>query len=466
MQKKIFVAALVLFAGLANAYPGLRFDPTTLVAPAAGFNTVKVQNTTERPALLGPAGEDNACVAGDFVDGGSCGAMRTACKVSHMGTLDPLIAPGNPDGSHAHTFIGNTGIDENTDVAVDLQTTADNTTCKGGIRNRTAYWFPSMIDVRTGAVLTPRESAFEGQSIYYKTLETGAHRVNTIPRTLRMITGTATSTSPQNFDQFNFRCAGQGAPGDIESSITDLPYCGAGNDLIQSITFPQCAALDGLAPFGALSGSYSGWKPLPTFFESQFRFDSLTLGNVTNLVVTAGGGAVAPTVVTEREGTASLVERAYIAMPALTAGQWIEVAGRRYTSTGSSTALQGVQALQGGAPVTNSPGHKSHVAHQGNQDPKISCPDEFPYSMPAVQLEIHYRAADEEGQKAMRLACDSYKGPAGYCNHADFIMGWDEDIHRAWVLGCDRTGGDCHSHLLGCKDPVTGAETQCRKMSF
>jgi len=469
-MKRIFAALLLLVSGGAYAacadYPGLCFDSTTLVTPAAGFSTAKVQNTSERPAGLGGAGEDNACVAGDFVSGGTCGAMRTACQVSHMGTMDPLVAPGDANGSHVHTFIGNIGIDADTDVSIDLQTAAENTTCRGGIRNRSAYWFPSMIDVRTGAVLKPQEGASEGQKIYYKSLEAGAHRLNTIPRTLRMIAGTASSTSPQNFDQFNFRCAGQGAPGDIESSVTDLPYCGAGNDVIMSASFPQCVALDGEAPFGTLSGAYVGWKPLPTFFELQFRFDALTLGDVTNLVVTAGGGASAPTVVTERAGTATLPERSHIAVVALTAGQWIEVAGRRYTSTGSSTALQVVQALQGGAPETNSPDHKSHVTQQGNEDPTTSCPDAFPYAIPAVQIEVHYRGADEEAQKAMRLSCDTYNGKAGYCNHADFIFGWDEDIHRAWVLGCDRTGGDCHATLIGCKDPTTGAETQCRKLSF
>jgi len=466
MKRTVVSLVAALYAGVVSAYAGLIFDPTTLVTPAAGFSTAKVQNTSTRPGLLGPAGEDNACVAGDFISGGSCGAMRTACKVSHMGTLDPLVFPGEADSSHLHVFIGNVSIDEATDVSVDLQTAAANTTCKGGIRNRSAYWTPPLIDVRTGAAVTPLDTAFEGQKIYYKSIAVGAHRVNTIPRTFRMITGTASSTGPQNANFYNFRCGGAGAPGDIEESISDLPFCGVGTDIIQSISFPQCAALDGLAPFGTLSGSYSGWKPLPTFFEAQFRFDSLTLGDVANLVVTAGGGAATPTVVTERTGTGTLVERSYIAVVALTAGQWIEVAGKRYTSTGESTALQVVQALQGGAPVTNSPGHKSHITFQSDDDPKTSCPDAFPYAMPMVQLEFHYRVTSEEQQRAWRLACDAYKGKAGYCSHADFIMGWDEDIHRAWVLGCDRTGGDCHAHLIGCKDPTTGAETQCRQMSF
>jgi hypothetical protein len=467
-RRALVLAALLLIAGGAHAvcgdYPGLCFDSSTLMTPHAGFNNMRVQNTSSLPGLLGPAGEDNACVAGDFISGGSCGAMRTACQISHMATTDPLIAPGDPNGSHVHTFMGNISIDEDTDVTVDLVTGAANTTCKGGIANRSAYWFPSMIDVRTGAVVKPQDSAFDGAGVYYKTIAVGATRINAFPRTFRMIAGAATSTAPQT--NVDYRCSGDGAPGGIVSSFIDLPFCGSTRDMIMSVSFPQCAALDGEAPFGTLSGSYlADWKPIPTFWQLMY-FEGVAAGDITNLVVTAGGGYTAPTVVTDREGTSTLKERAHIVLTDMTAGQWVEVASRRYTSTGASTALQIAHALQGGSPETNSPDHKSHISFQGNNDPKIGCPDAFPYALPMVQLEVHYKASTEEQQRAWRLSSDKYKGKPGYSGHGDFIFAWDNDIHRAWVLGCDRTGGDCHSNLLGCKDPTTGEETQCRKISF
>ena len=58
-------------------------------------------------------------------------------------------------------FFGNTGTDANS--TVDSILNSGNSTCAGGILDRTAYWVPALID-GTGNVILPDSAIF-----YYKT---------------------------------------------------------------------------------------------------------------------------------------------------------------------------------------------------------------------------------------------------------------------------------------------------------
>ncbi len=98
---------------------------------------------------------------------------------------DPLVRPNQPGTAHHHTFFGNT----TTNAKSDLMTFAStgNSTCNGGIMNRSAYWVPSMIDTSTHMPIKP-----DGILFYYKTGDFSAMPTAIItppPKRLRMIAG-------------------------------------------------------------------------------------------------------------------------------------------------------------------------------------------------------------------------------------------------------------------------------------
>ena len=66
---------------------------------------------------------------------------------------DPIVAPGGPGASHPHVFFGNTAIDAYSTIT-SIQTTG-NSTCAGGIANRSGYWVPAIVDTRDNRPLVP-----------------------------------------------------------------------------------------------------------------------------------------------------------------------------------------------------------------------------------------------------------------------------------------------------------------------
>ncbi len=183
-------------------------------ARSAGFSTERIYATSE--------------VAG--LSGDRTGNFRTVCDFSHMAFDDPLVFPGQPGRSHLHTFFGNTGTTGNS-TPQSIATTG-NSTCRGGILNRSAYWVPAMIDTRNGAPLRPKDGGF-----YYKTGYRGVvpSTVRPFPEGLRMIAGDAGNSAPRDF--FFYSCHSDGGTFMDGPSI---PNCPVGTEVWQSIIFPQC----------------------------------------------------------------------------------------------------------------------------------------------------------------------------------------------------------------------------------
>ena len=191
--------------------PGLPIDPSTVAPAVPGFASRRVSATSEQPA-------------GPF----EVGAFRTACGYSHTASDDPIVYPGQPGRSHSHTFFGNTGT--NADSNSDLIANSGNSTCRGGIINRSAYWVPTMVDTRTSAAVNPEESIF-----YYKTGYNGVRPadVRPFPPGLRIIAGDATNRSPEG--QFRFQCHNNS-----QWVGQTFPNCPVGDELVVVIFFPQC----------------------------------------------------------------------------------------------------------------------------------------------------------------------------------------------------------------------------------
>jgi hypothetical protein len=131
--------------------------------------------------------------------------------------------------SHLHTFLGNDKA--NASSTSDSVVGSGGSTCSGGTLNRTAYWMPALIDIRTGQPLVPTNTNF-----YYKLgyLGVKAGSVQSFPKGLRMIAGDNGGSSPIKNPNVGVECVSGG--GHQQS----IPSCAVGDDLNVSIIFPQC----------------------------------------------------------------------------------------------------------------------------------------------------------------------------------------------------------------------------------
>jgi hypothetical protein len=194
-------------------------DLSKAMKPAVGYSTARVQ-----PGPSGTLGSD--------------GAFRVLCAPSHMLMDDPIVFPGQPGASHLHTFFGNTGASASSTVG--SMATSGNSTCDGGILNRSSYWVPSLIDTKDGSPLVPNSA-----NIYYKaTAEfNNAGKYVPVPPGLRMVSGNAKNTNPAAGGA-NWLCYDlNGNSGPWTHTIPDtIKYgtCVTGGSLVMGINFPIC----------------------------------------------------------------------------------------------------------------------------------------------------------------------------------------------------------------------------------
>ena len=166
------------------------------------------------------------------------GDFRIECKVSHMSNDDPIVYPNQNGKAHHHTFFGNTSLAYNSDL-MNLANVG-NSTCRGGIVNRSAYWVPSMVDTATGQPLMP-----DGGLWYYKSGLIGYFDPTTAgvrmpPNGLRMIAGNAKAKNDVEASKHTaFSCRAPDGKFVVPNQRT-IPACPEGHTIIASVTFPQC----------------------------------------------------------------------------------------------------------------------------------------------------------------------------------------------------------------------------------
>lgn len=444
-------AMLVTSAAFAQPAPGLLVDASTLPTPDGGTTSLLVSNTTTKLPT------DSDCDRKGVFD---CGAMRINCRLALAGPDDPIInRSGLPYQSHWHNFAGNTDTDELTDVTVnpqDLQP-GQASTCSGGSANLSRYWVPALMNVRTGKMLHLDDFA-----PYYK-----GEMVNPFPPNFNFIHGNAAASTPQSQGIIRFVCDDNTADG-YKSSLQGLNCpVGAGSSLRAEILFPDCVAMDGVRSYGTMSGTphtSAGWRWQMITLDGTWGLGYLypVKGDVTNIAVSGGGGAAAPTVTTEA-GDSLRHELAWVRFVDLTAGQSITIAGLTYTSTGDTSAEEVMWAFAGGRPLNDSENHKSHVAGFERSSNPVLCPVSHPYRIPNFKFNVHYLIGDND-TKDLRFVSDTYSGPGGYSFHGDVSFGWEPSIIRSWINSCNRRGTDCHSNRLGCFDENNNPAT-CRIMT-
>jgi hypothetical protein len=126
-----------------------------------------------------------------------------------------------------HTYFGNSAA--NASSTAESLRTSGNSTCRGGIANRSAYWVPAVIDTN-GAPIKPHSA-----EVYYKTGYEGIapSQVTTFPQGLRMIAGDAKSAAAGQ----------QRAYWGCEEYIghpSAVPTCQPNEFVIMTVQFPQC----------------------------------------------------------------------------------------------------------------------------------------------------------------------------------------------------------------------------------
>lgn len=170
------------------------------------------------------------------------GTFRVFCQLSHMNQDDPIVFPGEVGASHAHQFIGNTGT--NADSTAESIANSGNSTCTGGIADRSAYWTPVIVDGGTDELVAPSFNA-----IYYQSGFGGvdAESIQPIPEGLMMIAGDPmrTPSDSGNNGRFGFSnarwgCFGGGGAPETQGDGTTIPDCDSNESVTAIINFPQC----------------------------------------------------------------------------------------------------------------------------------------------------------------------------------------------------------------------------------
>lgn len=172
------------------------------------------------------------------------GSFRTTCMLAKFVFDDPIVYPNTKGVSHLHMLFGNTAVDGYTNSLT--LASSGNSTCLGGILNRTAYWTPAMVDANGNAKMPDRGTFYYKTGQYLSPAET-----QTLPVGLKMIAGDKNATGPQFGPDLSDPAHPK--PGPMQTvtwiclngsarSANDatIPACKAGDEVRLTVIFPQC----------------------------------------------------------------------------------------------------------------------------------------------------------------------------------------------------------------------------------
>lgn len=163
--------------------------------------------------------------------GDTTGQFRTTCVFSHM-RRDPPQGQESAEGAAKpvlRAFFGNT--------SADLESTAEslrsggNSTCHGGIVDRTSYWVPALLGA-DGMPLAPKPAQIYFTSGYE---QVPAMDIKPFGTGLHVLAGDPNATQETLLAEAHWGCEKQ--PGE---RFTTIPPCEAGDHLNMVIEFPQC----------------------------------------------------------------------------------------------------------------------------------------------------------------------------------------------------------------------------------
>jgi hypothetical protein len=147
------------------------------------------------------------------------------CDFSHRAPDDPIVAPGQPGGSHDHDFLGNTSTNA---FSTHESLRAAGTRCRRPA-DTAAYWVPTLYS--GGQAIQPAQA-----NIYYSAAGKPRDAVEAHPAGLRIVAGDARATAPQSARVVSWHC---GAGSGVNAQAT-VPTCPAPHQLRVRVRFPDC----------------------------------------------------------------------------------------------------------------------------------------------------------------------------------------------------------------------------------
>lgn len=105
--------------------------------------------------------------------------FRFPCVASHFSYDDPVVFPNQPERAHLHMYWGNTGV--NAFSTSNSIATTGNSSCIGGIVNRSAYWMPALLNANMETVIP------SSIWVYYKSFVDNRLLLRPIPAGLQML---------------------------------------------------------------------------------------------------------------------------------------------------------------------------------------------------------------------------------------------------------------------------------------
>jgi Domain of unknown function (DUF1996) len=214
-----------------------RYGPqiTTTIAPQTSNMAGPWVNHRKIPVGDSGIGELRVATGQPQPELSDSGAFRISCNYSHMNFDDPIVYPNQQGASHLHVYFGNTAVNY-ASTAESIANTG-NSTCAGGIVNRSAYWVPALIDTRTGIAVAPTENG-----VYYKAFGPDVDKVKPMPIGLRVLAGNMRASTPEQVDvrSFYWRCKEDTAPTADTSAKPSIPDCEPGTELWMVLEFPNC----------------------------------------------------------------------------------------------------------------------------------------------------------------------------------------------------------------------------------
>jgi Domain of unknown function (DUF1996) len=133
------------------------------------------------------------------------------CGFSHTSMDDPIVYPGQPGRSHAHTFFGNTSTNAS---STEASLRRARTTCRPRA-DKAAYWVPGLYS--NGREIHPAKA-----QLYY--VVRGYDRMRAFPPGLRVVAGNMHATSPQSIRVTYWACGGRAARTPASSTVP--AHCG------------------------------------------------------------------------------------------------------------------------------------------------------------------------------------------------------------------------------------------------
>ena len=125
------------------------------------------------------------------ITGMPLGEFHSRLNFSKRDTIDPLLAPGNPDFWHAHDFFVNPSVHENSTLESLMQV---GESAAAPANNLSVYWVPSLMNATSNEFVTPLDSSIAYYAVQ-KPLEPS--KIVDMPAGLSIIAGSAMPTERQ-----------------------------------------------------------------------------------------------------------------------------------------------------------------------------------------------------------------------------------------------------------------------------